>query len=63
MNDKNQIEYEGASYSVTALACKLLIERYGWAENLHVNGWMYFTKDGISLSDLRNSIENDEEEK
>ena len=61
-NDKNQIEYEGVRYSVTALACKLLIERYGWSENLHVNGWRYFTKDGMSLSDLRDSIENAEED-
>lgn len=61
LNDKNQVEYEGESYSVTKLACKLLIERYGWSENLHVNGWMYFTKDGISLSDLRDSIESLEE--
>lgn len=62
INDKNQVEYEGESYSVTKLACKLLIEIHGWAENLHVNGWMYFTKDGISLSDLRNSIESAIEE-
>lgn len=57
-NNKNQVEYEGESYSVTKLACKLLIERHGWSENLHVNGWMYFTKDGISLSDLSDSIES-----
>ena len=62
INDKNQVEYEGESYSVTKLACKLLIERHGWSENLHVNGWMYFTKDGISLSDLRDSIESAIEE-
>lgn len=61
INDKNQVEYEGESYSVTKLACKLLIERYGWSENLHVNGWMYFTKDGISLSDLRDRMEDLEE--
>ncbi len=61
MNDKNQIEYEGDKYSVTALACKLLIERHGWAEGVHVNGWQYFTKDGISLSDLRDRLENAEE--
>ncbi len=35
---------------------------YGWSENLHVNGWRYFTKDGMSLSDLRDSIENTEED-
>ncbi|MCU6746945.1 MULTISPECIES: GIY-YIG nuclease family protein [Lachnospiraceae] len=60
VNDRNQIEYEGARYSVTALARKLLIEKHGWSENLHVNGWMYFIKDGISLSDLRDRIENTE---
>lgn len=61
IDDKNQIEYEGENYSVTGLARKLLIEQYGWTENLHVNGWMYFTKDRISLSDLRDSIESAEE--
>ncbi|MCM1252222.1 MAG: GIY-YIG nuclease family protein [Clostridium sp.] len=60
-DDKNQIEYEGENYSVTALARKLLMERHGWSGNWHINGWRYFTKDEISLSDLRDSIENDEE--
>lgn len=60
MNNRNKVQYEGEEYSVTALACKLLIERHGWSENLHVNGWMYFTKDGKSLSDLRDSIENND---
>ncbi len=58
VDDKNQVEYEDGVYSVTSLACKLLKERHGWSENLHVNGWMYFTKNGISLTDLRDSIEN-----
>lgn len=62
INDKNKIEYEGVSYSVTALACKLLIEKCGWSEGVHVNGWIYFTKDGISLSDLRDNIESSEED-
>ena len=62
VNDKNQIEYEGERYSVTALARTLLVEHFDWAENVHVNGWMYFTKDGISLSDLRDSIEKTDEE-
>ena len=67
MTERNDIERrlqelnEGESYSGTKLACKLLIERHGWSENLHVNVWMYFTKDGISLSDLRDSIESLEE--
>lgn len=29
VNDKNQAIYKGMSYSVTKLACKLLIELYG----------------------------------
>lgn len=60
LNEKNQIEFQGESYSVTALAGKILIEKYGWSENLNVNGWRFFTKDGITLSDLRNKIENAE---
>ena len=60
VNNKNQIEYEGIRYSVTGLACKILIEKYGWSENLHVNGWRYFTKDGVTLNDLRLNCENDE---
>ena len=60
VNDKNKIEYEGEIYSVTALARKLLIERHGWSEDLHVNGWKYFTKNGLTLSDLRDRIENEE---
>ena len=62
LNNKNRIEYEGNDYSVTALAIKILIEKYGWSENLRVNGWRFFTKDGITLSDLRNEIENSENE-
>ena len=61
VNSKNQIEYEGDIYSVTALAQKILIEKYGWSDNLHVNGWRYFTKNGLSLSDLRDEIETDDE--
>lgn len=58
LNNKNQIELDGIQYSVTGLARKILFERFGWSENLHVNGWRFFTKDGISLSDLRDNIEN-----
>lgn len=61
LNRKNRIEFEGTEYSVTGLAQKLLFERFGWTENLHVNGWRFFTKDGTSLSDLRDIIENSEE--
>ncbi len=58
LNDKNQVDYQGEQYSVSALATKILIENYGWAEDVHVNGWKFFTKNGISLSDLRTRIEN-----
>lgn len=58
-NDKNQVEYGDEQYSVTALACKILIEKYGWSDNLHVNGWRYFTKNGRTLSDLRDIVENE----
>ncbi len=62
LNKKNQVEFDGIQYSVTGLARKILFERFDWAENLHVNGWRFFTKDGISLSDLRDNIENAIEE-
>lgn len=60
VDDKNQVEYDGSVYSVSKLAGKLLIEKYNWSENASVNGWMYFAKDGISLSDLRDKIEASE---
>lgn len=62
LNKKNQVEFDSIQYSVTGLARKILFERFDWAENLHVNGWRFFTKDGISLSDLRDNIENAIEE-
>ena len=57
---RNKVSYQGEQYSVSALASQLLHERCGWAENANVNGWRYFTKDGITLSDLRRSMEGDE---
>lgn len=60
LDAKNHVEYDGARYSVTGLAAKILSEKYGWADNLHVNGWKYFTKDGITLSDMRSNIENED---
>lgn len=29
---------------------------------LHVNGWKFFTKAGVTLSDLRDQIESEQEE-
>lgn len=62
LNKKNQIEFDGVQYSVTGLARKILFERFDWAKNLHVNGWRFFTKDGVSLSDLRDTIEYQDDE-
>ena len=57
LDNKNRVEFEGSNYSVTGLAQKILYERYNWSENLHVNGWRFFVKGGITLSDLRDMIE------
>lgn len=62
INDKNQVRYEGEQYSVTGLALKLLVENHNWNENSNVNGWRFFTKNGTTLSDLRDAIENAEED-
>ena len=62
LNRKNQVEFDGVQYSVTGLARKILFERFDWTENLHVNGWRFFTKDGVSLRDLRDTIENQDDE-
>lgn len=61
-DNKNQVEFEGNKESITALAKKLLIEHCGWSEGLHVSGWRYFTKGGLSLKDLRDKIEGSEED-
>lgn len=61
LNDRNQLFFEGAQYSVTALATKILVDKFGWAENVHVNGWKFFTKNGMTLSDLRDVIESSAE--
>ena len=58
VNDINKVKYNNEISSITALACKILIEQYGWAENLHANGWRFFTYEGVVLSDLRDRIEN-----
>lgn len=60
VDDKNHVEYQGERYSVTALARKLLIEKRGWLENTHVNGFRYFVKNGVTLSELRERLERQE---
>ena len=59
---KNKLYYNEETYSVTALATKILIENYGWSENLSVNGWRFFTKAGVVLNELRDEIESETEE-
>jgi len=57
-DNQNTVEYENKQYSVSGLAHKLLVDTRGWLETSQVNGWRFFTKDGIILSDLRTTIEN-----
>ena len=60
VDDKNKLRFENEEYTVTGLAKKVLFEKFNWSENLHVNGWRFFAKDGITLSDLRDRIESEE---
>lgn len=60
VDNKNKIRYMDEVYSVTGLAKRLLHENHGWAENAQMNGWRYFTKDGVTLSELRDHIEQDD---
>ncbi len=62
LDNKNKVEFEGERYSVTGLASKILTDRFGWSEHLSVNGWKFFTKDGVALSDLRTAIENSDDD-
>lgn len=57
LDEKNSVEYEGESYSITGLATKILNLKCGWENTKHASGWRFFTKDGITLSDLRDRIE------
>jgi len=62
LNEKNKVEYNSETFSVSGLARKLLVELQGWNENTAVNGWTVFTYNGFSLSDLRTKIENAKED-
>ena len=55
-DEKNRVFYNGEVYSVSSLARKILTEAYGWGSH-PVNGWSFFTKDGVTLSDLRLELE------
>ena len=45
-------------YSISPLAKKLLTEYKSWSRSTQVNGWRYFVKDSLVLSDLREAAEN-----
>ena len=62
IDEKNHIKYDGDKYTVTGLASKILTEKYNWNEETRLNGWRFFVKDGIALSDLRDMIESTDEE-
>ena len=62
IDEKNHIKYDGDKYTVTGLASKILTEQYNWNEETRSNGWRFFVKDGIALSDLRDMIESTDEE-
>ena len=57
--DDSQVEYDGANYSLTGLAKKLLSERGRYANN--VPGPQYFTYQGEKLSHWRNVKERQED--
>lgn len=61
-DDVNLVEFKGQTYTVSALASKLLTEKLGWAETTYVNGWMYFKKDGKTLDEIREDIESNNPE-
>lgn len=58
----NHITYEGADYSLSGLAQKLLVEKRGWERTRSVAGPRYFTYEGNTLADLRNAQERGEED-
>ncbi len=56
-DDKNKVKYDDKQYTISGLAKKLLKDFRNRDDEHSVNGWIYFTKNGISLSELRDTIE------
>ncbi|MDI9400441.1 MAG: GIY-YIG nuclease family protein [Verrucomicrobiota bacterium] len=59
-NDKNQVEYEGNISSISDLALRLLVKEREWSSKSGVNGWNYFTINGVVLKELRGAPEGEE---
>lgn len=57
VGDKNQVEYEGSTSSVSDLALRLLVKERGWSSESGVNGWNFFTINGVVLKELRDDPE------
>jgi hypothetical protein len=55
--NNNRLIYEGESYSIAALAIKLLNEKCGWHVKA-IAGSSYFNYNGQTLSDIRDSREH-----
>ncbi|NCB44913.1 MAG: GIY-YIG nuclease family protein [Clostridia bacterium] len=58
-DDKNQVQYESNTSSVSDLALRLLVKEKGWSSK-SVNGWNFFTINGIVLKALRGTSEGEE---
>ena len=58
----SRIEYDGAEYSLSGLAKKLLVEKQGWKEDTAVAGSKFFVYRGRTLDELRLLYESAEAE-
>ena len=61
VDDKNQVEYEGATYNFSDLAMKLLRERDNTRLSPYAQGAYWFTYEGKRLTERRDELENEGE--
>jgi hypothetical protein len=59
VDDKNTVSFEGENTTLSALAVKLLTEKYKWAKTSTAQGPKFFTYEGNTLYDIREKMEND----
>jgi len=59
---KRTVEYEGKDFSLSGLASYLLITKHDWKKGTSVAGPRFFTYQGKTLSDMRNTQERGEAE-